>query len=209
MFFIVLESTTPISRAAIAGEYYIQMQKLLHTQPGFISEDPYAFPIHEDQQVLIAKWTDETGVYIWRKQHDYLQIQYKARHGVFDAYRLRVGPDMASSEDQRSTSGRSTTSTVNVTDLIHPTKASVADAAAELVDASVYQGEKSVLWISSWSTEMAAAGFECSLRRTARDTVHVFRVKRDHGGIERSEAPTVADAVQATTVVEEGKGASS
>ena len=224
MFFIVFESTTPISKEAIAGEYYLQMQTLLQTQPGFISEVPFASPIHPDQTVLVAKWTDETGVHIWRKQHDHLRIQYKARQGIFETYRLRVGPDSSSSseggeqeegEAQNQTKhkgrfvvlyeGPTSTSTANVTDLLDTAKGSVDDVAAELVDASVYQGEKSMLWISSWPTKEAAAGFENAICRTEGDAVHVFSVKRDYGGTDRSEAPAGADADQAASVAEDGK----
>ncbi|KAI4224739.1 MAG: hypothetical protein L6R40_008421 [Gallowayella cf. fulva] len=220
MFFVVFESTTPKSRAAVAGEYYVQMQKLLQSQPGFISEVPYASPIHDDQQVLIAKWTDEAGVLIWRNQHDHLQIQYKARNGVFDAYRLRVGPDLLPTESQAVQEtdavtkhkgqfivlyeGPLTTSTRNVSDLVNPEKGSAATL-AELVDASVYQSEKSVLWITSWPTQAAAVRFESAVQRTEGDVVPVFRVKRDYGGIDRSEAPRDADADQAASVEKGGK----
>ncbi|KAL8778938.1 MAG: hypothetical protein Q9213_007173 [Squamulea squamosa] len=226
MFFIVFESTTPGSKTAIAGEYYVQMQELLKAQPGFISETPFASPVHPDQQVLIAKWTDEKGVHIWRKQHDHLRIQYKARHGIFDAYRLRVGPDLASlneddqQEDEQGEDvtrhkgrfivlyeGPVTTSTASVTDIIDSTGESGTGAAAELVDASVYQGEESILWISSWPTRRAAAVFEKAIRRTEGDTVSTFRVKRDYGSTDRSEAPVGADADQAATVAEESKSA--
>ncbi|KAL8772276.1 MAG: hypothetical protein Q9209_002488 [Squamulea sp. 1 TL-2023] len=226
MFFIVFESTTPESKAAIAGEYYVQMQELLKTQPGFISETPFASPVHADQQVLIAKWTDEDGVHIWRKQHDHLQVQYKARQGIFGAYRLRVGPELSSfdegnqQEDEQGKhitkhkghfvvlyEGPETTSTASVTDIIDSTRGSASDAAVMLVDAAVYQGEKSMLWVSSWPTRAAAADFKKAIRRADGDTVHIFQVKRDYGDIDRSEAPVGADADQAASVAEESKSA--
>ncbi|CAO1606183.1 hypothetical protein XANCAGTX0491_009684 [Xanthoria calcicola] len=98
MFITVFECITPASEAAIGGQYYTQMQTLLRSQPGFISETPFASPIHPDKAVLIAKGETEAGVHIWRTQHEHLRIQYKARRSVFAGYRLRVGPELLSLE---------------------------------------------------------------------------------------------------------------
>ncbi|KAL8993200.1 MAG: hypothetical protein Q9169_006523 [Polycauliona sp. 2 TL-2023] len=227
MFIISFESSTPSSRLSIQSEYYTQMQSLLRTQPGFISETPFASPHHPDRAILIAKWENEAGVHIWRKQFQHLQIQYKARHGVFAGYRLRVGPELSSSsivsgaedavdeaegeEEVTKHEGRymvvyeglvSMTGTADVTDLVDSGKGNVADVVKEMVDAAVYQGEKSVLWISSWRTENAAVAFQEAVTRVEGDSVIVFRVKRDYGGMDRSEAPVGADEAQAASVVE-------
>ena len=96
------------------------------------------------------------------------------------------------------------TSTARVTDMVDDTKTAGSDVAKELVGVSVYKGEKAVLWINSWPTEAAAVAFEGVIRRTEGDTVTVFRVKRDYGGNDRSEAPAGADAAQAPSVEEMG-----
>ena len=96
----------------------------------------------------------------------------------------------------------SSTSTVRVTDLVDSATADGADVFKDLVDASVYQGEKSVLWISGWTTEAASVGFQKAIRRMEGDDVLVFRVKRDYGGVDRREAPVGADAEQAASVAE-------
>ena len=222
MFIIVFESTTPASKAAVGAQYYTQMQALLRSQPGFISETPFASPIHPDQAVLIAKWETEAGVHVWRTQHEHLRIQYKARRSVFAGYRLRVGPELSGGKkgDEEEEEGEgevtqhagrfvvlyegpvSSTSTVRVTDLLDSATTDGADVAKDLVDASVYQGEKSVLWISSWTTEAAAVGFQKAIRRMEGDDVLVFRVKRDYGAVDRGEAPVGADAEQAASIVD-------
>ena len=96
----------------------------------------------------------------------------------------------------------SSTSTVRVTDLVDSATADGADVAKDLVDASVYQGEKSVLWISAWTTEAAAVAFQKAIRRTEGDDVLVFQVKRDYGAVDRGEAPVGADAEQAASIVD-------
>ena len=94
------------------------------------------------------------------------------------------------------------TSTVRVTDLVDSATADGADVAKDLVDASVYQGEKSVLWISAWTTEAAAVGFQKAIRRMEGDDVLVFRVKRDYGAVDRGEVPVGADAEQAASIAD-------
>lgn len=54
----------------------------------------------------------------------------------------------------------SSTSTVRVTDLLDSATADGANVSKDLVDASLHQGEKSVLWFSAWLTEAAAVGFQ-------------------------------------------------
>lgn len=210
MFIIIFESTTPASRTAIQGQYYLQLETLLQTQPGFISEVPFASPHREDQAVLIAKWTDEAGVHVWRTQHQHLMIQYKARHGIFDAYRLRVGPEVsASDEDEEGDDTKqvtkhrghfvvlheapiaegTTTVSGDMSELVDPAKGAAVDVLADLVDAAVYRGDKSVLWISGWATRAAATRFEEAIRRVEGASVSVVRVVRDYGKDDRSEAP--------------------
>ena len=96
----------------------------------------------------------------------------------------------------------SSTSTVRVTDLVDSASVDGADVSKDLVDASVYQGEKTVLWISSWLTEAAAVVFQKAIRRMEGDDVLVFRVKRDYGGVDRREAPVGADAQQAASIAD-------
>ena len=94
------------------------------------------------------------------------------------------------------------TSTVRLTDLLDSATPDGADVAKDLVDTSVYQGEKAVLWISAWLTEAAAVGFQKAIRRMEGDDVLVFRVKRDYGAVDRGEAPVGADAEQAATIAD-------
>ena len=94
------------------------------------------------------------------------------------------------------------TSTERVTGLLDSATADGADVAKDLVDASVYQGEKTVLWISAWTTEAAAVGFQKAIRRMEGDDVLVFRVKRDYGAVDRGEAPVGADVEQAASIAD-------
>ncbi|KAI9800262.1 MAG: hypothetical protein M1833_003376 [Piccolia ochrophora] len=228
MFFVIFELKIPSSRTPVSTAYYTTLQKLLQTQPGFISETPFASPHSADRQVLIAQFTDEESVHRWRTEHVHLQIEKKSRDDVFDDYRLRVGPEVSSTEDEDAQKGNHVTEKTgkvvvlyerpvtqedttlpprDVTELIDPARASVADdVAASLVDTSVYQGEHHVVWISAWPSTAAATAFEASIRRKEGDVVHLVHVVRDYGRFDREEAPEGADAAQAASVSEGGGG---
>lgn len=222
MFIIIFESTTPIARSKEAVGYYTALQKLLPSQPGFISEVPYPSLHHDDQQVLIAQWEDEKGVHIWRTPHDHLIVQRNVRDHIFDAYRLRVGPEVSTANETDSTPTQervtkheghfivlyerpvATSSAGEISgdleDLIDPSKASVSGTSSHLVDVSVYKGESNLLWISAWPDKAAAYSFESSLHRRQDDTVHMVQVVRDYGKLDRSEAPKGANAAQDASV---------
>ncbi|KAL9044550.1 MAG: hypothetical protein Q9214_002319, partial [Letrouitia sp. 1 TL-2023] len=203
MFFVVFELDIPASRTPVSMEYYAKLQEILHSQAGFISEVPYASPHREGRQVLVAKFVDEASVRAWRLQHDHLMIQYHARREVFDDYRLRVGPEISRGQEGDEVSGggehvtekkgqiiclyerpvRATREAAepssvssDVVDLVDPVAQkdpSIKDVVASLVDTTVYQSEKTVLWVSGWVDKDAAVGFEHLISRTQGDSIHL------------------------------------
>ena len=229
MYFVIFELKSPTSRTSISTEYYLALQKILQTQQGFISEIPYASPHHEDRQVLVARFADEASVRHWRGQHDHLKFQYKSREALFDDYRLRVGPETSSDDEagadeehatgkkgrfvclyERPAGSEATALPLsnNVIDLVDSSaKDQSADISALLVDTTVYQGEKDVVWISSWVDKAASVRFEQSIARTHGDAVHFIQVVRDYGKYDRKEAPEDADAAQAASVSKDGEAA--
>lgn len=92
--------------------------------------------------------------------------------------------------------------TEDVRELVDSVKVLGFDAADAFVDTVVYQGGKSVVWISGWKDDLAAAGFGKVLQRVEGDSVQLVRVERDYGKNDRKEAPEDADAAQAGSVVE-------
>lgn len=92
--------------------------------------------------------------------------------------------------------------TEDVRELVDSVKVLGFDAADAFVDTVVYQGGKSVVWISGWKDDFAAAGFGKVLQRVEGDSVQLVRVERDYGKNDRKEAPEDADAAQAGSVVE-------
>ncbi|KAI4160522.1 MAG: hypothetical protein LQ342_005629 [Letrouitia transgressa] len=234
MFFIVFELNIPASRTPVSTEYYAKLQRILHTQAGFISEVPYASPHREGRQVLVAKFVDEASVRAWRLQHDHLMIQHHARREVFDDYRLRVGPEISPGQEEGKASegaehvtekkghiiclyerpipaskGTAEPSSIsgNVVDLVDPVAQkdpSLQDVVASLVDTTVYQSEQTVLWVSGWADKDAAVDFEHLISRTQGDNIHLVRVERDYGKYDRNEAPEGADVAQAASVSTQG-----
>ncbi|KAL8957490.1 MAG: hypothetical protein Q9193_005251 [Seirophora villosa] len=221
MFFVVFQYQVPASRVAIAGEYYSKLQPILHAQPGFISETPYASPYEAHKQVLIARFVDEAAETNWRLQHDHLRIEKKGREVVFDDYRLRVGPSMNQSDattlgsagkegggndrivclyERPVEDGAATPPPRSVSELIDPVKGAELDVSAALVDVEAYQSEKSVVWILGCNSASAATIFANSVRRVQDDSVELVEVKRDYGKYDRKEAPEDADAAQNASV---------
>ncbi|KAI4210633.1 MAG: hypothetical protein LQ351_006512 [Letrouitia transgressa] len=234
MFFVVFELNLPASRTPVSMEYYAKLQSILQTQAGFISEVPYASPHREGRQVLVAKFVDEASVRAWRLQHDHLIIQYHARREVFDDYRLRVGPSTSLDREEGEVSEGAEHVTrkkghiiclyerpilaaedtadpssipSNVVDLVDreaQKDPSLKDVIASLVDTTVYQSEKTMLWISGWVDKDAAVGFGHLVSRTQGDSIQLVRVERDYGKYDRNEAPEGADAAQAASVPAQG-----
>ncbi|KAL8942669.1 MAG: hypothetical protein Q9216_001523 [Gyalolechia sp. 2 TL-2023] len=219
IFFVIFQLQIPPSRVATSGAYYAQLQPILHAQPGFLSEIPYASPTAEGKQVLIARFVDEAAEMAWRLQHDHLQIQRKGREDVFDDYRLRVGGevwlDEAGSSDNAGMGGGKELRIValyerpvvegrgervspagGLGDLIDPEKVGEVDVAGGLADLDVYQGEKSFVWICGWKSLAAAVGFSKAVKRVESDGLIFLEVKRDYGRFERKEAPAGADEAQ-------------
>ena len=223
MYFVILESTVPKSRTAISAAYYTNMQKLLHAQPGFISEVPFGSPFDEERQTLVSKWVDGSSVRKWRLQHDHLKIEKKGRETVFGDYRLRAGPKLLS--DGEEDEGNEMTSTHKqghfmvlyeqpiagimtplsheITALLDDAKFDVSAVTTRLIDVAVHQGEQTALWVSGWPTKAAAVEFESSLRRVPGDEIHIIRVARDYGKNDRAEAPEGADEAQAAAALED------
>ncbi|KAL9612978.1 MAG: hypothetical protein Q9167_002455 [Letrouitia subvulpina] len=231
MFFVIFELNIPASLTPVSTEYYMKLQNILPSQAGFISEVPYASPHHEGRQALVAKFVDEASVRAWRLQHDHLMMQYHARREVFDDYRLRVGPEISLGQEggevkegrehvtekkghviclyerpMQATGETAEPSSLsnNVVDLVDPMAQKdplLKDVVASLVDTTVYQSEKTVLWVSGWVDKDAAVGFEQLISRTHGDSIHIVRVERDYGKHDRNEAPEGADAAQAASVL--------
>lgn len=72
-------------------------------------------------------------------------------------------------------------------------------AAASLIDAATYRGDK-MLKITSWNDSTSAKGLRDATPRVLGGSLHVIRVRRDYGKYCREEAPRDADEAQAAAV---------
>lgn len=232
MYLILFQLSAPASKGAIIAKYYTQLATLLPVQPGFISTTSLTSPHDPTQHLEYAKWKDESGVHVWRTQHDHLQIQKKAREGLFSDYRLRTGYEVGlgdggigakvdEEEDADATLGRvtkheeayalvyerpaekeSSTPSEDVMTLVDPGKSLQEGVKQGLVDSTVFQSEHLIVWLSGWRTKAAVVGFLGSVVGVDGDAVHLVRVKRDYGISDRSEAPAGADEAQDASVRE-------
>ena len=207
MFFVIFESTVPPTATKISNTYYTTLQPLLRSQPGFLSEVPFASNSDPDCQLVLATFIDEDAEHRWRIQPTHLRIQQKARKTVFSWYRVRVGPNIGGEERkeekeegaktgqgqvmvlyQRSLPTEKGKAPEDVRSLVDPNV--VSDViSTDLNDSAIYQGADSILWLSSWRNDAAAIKFEKSIRRTAGDSVQRVRIVRDYGKFDRKEAP--------------------
>lgn len=225
MMFVNFELTVPEDRTAITSQYYAAMQALVKKQSGFISEVPFMSPVYKGQQLLLVRFVDEDSVRSWRLQMDHLRIQKKARETIFDAYRLRVGPELlekdCNNEEDEITTGHpgpymvvyqypknggiEPPATGKLSDIIDPKKISVENVLKGLVDNAIYHGAENVLWLTAWSSKTAATKFKDSIRGVNGQVVHVIKVARDYGKFDRKEAPKGADEAQDACIAACGK----
>lgn len=82
----------------MAGAHCTKIAPFLSDQEGFIPETGFISPHNEEKHLTYAKCEGEAAAQRWRMNSEHLRIQHKARHGVFEDFRLRCGSDFTDQE---------------------------------------------------------------------------------------------------------------
>lgn len=199
MYYVIFEGTVPDDKLAVSEQYYKTLLPELQKVSGFIEETGFGSPHTPSKSVTISLWEDEAAVRRWRNESTHLRIQQKASTGVFESYRIRLGPALASDQDYNMALSGAGQCVVlyqrekhegflndDITSLVGDSPA--LEVKEALLDCSVYQASQA-LWVSSWHSEAAACRFEKLIRRTPGDAIQRFRVLRDYGKFDRKDAP--------------------
>ena len=187
-------------KAAIAGEYYKMLLPELHKIPGFINETPLGSPSNPDKAVEVAAFENEEAIKRWRNESNHLRIQGKASHGVYESYRIRIGPTV--DDDHNESVGLADEHQYIILYQCDKPDGSLNSDASSLIstgapteikeyllDSSVYHASQAV-WISTWSSGFAASKFERLIDRVPGDIVKRIRVMRDYTKVHRKDAPS-------------------
>jgi heme-degrading monooxygenase HmoA len=166
MYYAIFEGTEAEGKAAVPEQYYKTLSSILSEIQGFISENGFESPHVARLGALVSVWEDVDAISRWRNEMTHLRIQQKASHGIYQDYRVRIGPELDPDSSNPSTDEASQivvlyyrdnfekTPEDNITSLIDSTTAT--ELQSELLDSSVYLGSQT-LWISSWQSEAAAS----------------------------------------------------
>jgi heme-degrading monooxygenase HmoA len=202
MYYVIFQGTEKEGKAAVSEQYYNTLVPLVNNSPGFINETGFAAVHKERLTVLVATFEDEDALKRWRNEPTHVRIQGKAAQGIYEAYRIRVGPLLESvSQQAKQNEGEvehcillfyrnsfEGTPADSITSLID-TDPAANEISDELLDSSVYQGPR-ILWISAWKSEAAASRFEKLIPRTSGDEAKFILVKRDYSKVSRGDAPS-------------------
>lgn len=199
MYYVIFEATAPEDKLAVAEQYYKTLVPKLQKISGFIEETSFGSPHASGKGVTISTWEDEAAISRWRNESTHLRIQQEASNGVFQDYRIRMGPALESTRKSDSASSEAGqcvmlyyrekdegTSLEDITSLVDVSAAQ--EVKGDLLDCSVYLASQNV-WISSWRSEAAAIKFEKLIPRTPDDAVRRVLVVRDYTKFDRKDAP--------------------
>ena len=198
---VVFQGTVVPQYASLSERFYTLLLPLLHASPGFIEETGFASTTNPNGQVLLAKFKDAESINTWRVEPTHLRVERTGREKVFEEYRIRIGPCAEEARQETegqvvmlyqrphavaavgSGDGKTATYIKELLDreLLEDT------VLGELNDESVYQSEKTVLWISSWKSDAAAVKIETALQRVEGDTVQRVKVERDYTKVDRRD----------------------
>lgn len=198
MYYAIFEGTEAEGKAAVSEQYYKTLSPILSKIRGFVSENGFGSPHIARLGALVSVWEDVDAISRWRNETTHLRIQQKASHGIYQDYRIRIGPevDLDSSDPSSDKASQivllyhretfENTPEDNVTSLID--SAAATELQSELLDSSVYLGPHT-LWISSWQSEAAASTFANLLPRSQGSEVKLIAVERDYTKSNRKDAP--------------------
>ena len=149
--------------------------------------------------VNIGKWDNSDAVKMWRNEESHLRFQRKASKGVYESYRLRLGPASYSASIPETNAVEPKQHMVlyyretaqgtpmdDVTSLLED--ATAAEMKPDVIDSSVFHGPQT-LWISAWRSKEAAEKFEKVLPRVSGDFPLHLRIERDYSKVNRADAP--------------------
>ena len=201
MYYVISESVVPANRASIAESYYNTLVPEIHKISGFVSEQELQSPTTTEKSVTISYWEDEAAIKRWRNETTHLRIPKKASAGVFESYRIRVGPVVVQEEDKEDVSSGQEHFIVfyqrdKAEEDLTDNNASLigSDAASQvkenLLDSAVYRASQAV-WISAWRSKAAAREFERSIHRVPGNSVKRIQVLRDYTKADRKDAPNL------------------
>ncbi|KAK4621901.1 hypothetical protein CLAFUR4_07525 [Fulvia fulva] len=209
-FIVIFEATFPASKNAVAGAHCTKIAPFLSDQEGFIPETGFISPHNEEKHLTYAKCEGEAAAQRWRMNSEHLRIQHKARHGVFEDFRLRCGSDFTDQELLTPTEQSGQYMVVYEELMSDATKEGGLEASAierlsisgatdifnDASEITAYQGEKSIVWLMPFQSKEAAVKCMASqafgkLQHTP-DAVRLMRIMRDYGKSNRKEAPAGA-----------------
>jgi heme-degrading monooxygenase HmoA len=201
---VIFQGTVDPQFNALSERFYALLLPLLQASPGFISETPFESTTVPNGQVLLAQFVDAEAVNTWRVQKTHLRVERTGREKVFEGYRIRVGEDVgdeSKGDEEKKGEGQVVVLYQRFTPLDEGKN--VPNGVKELVDLknagerlwdslndeAMYQSEKTMLWLSGWTDDKAAAAFEGAIERVEGDSVQRVRIVRDYGKEDRDEIP--------------------
>lgn len=196
MYYVLFEASPFDGKEKLGAQYYKSLLPHLHKIVGF-HEDTFRLSPHRKRTANIAIFDDVDAAWRWRNQENHLRMQSKGSDGVYESYRIRLGPEVG--EDDRGDKSKTRhyltlfyrgdvegTPPDNVTEVLKEGRAS--ELKDEVVDSFVFQGDQTV-WITTWGSEDAAIKFEKSAKSLANGNVVRIRVERDYTKTDRKDAP--------------------
>lgn len=196
--FVTFEGIQPISTGPVAEGYFNSLLPHLLQSPGYESFAYYAHITDATRGLLVATFKDEEAIRVWQRQSAHLDIQRKARAHVYDDYRIRIGGEVATGENERLADIASEPAVLlyklpvtgdeddNLAMDVIPRTENEA-----ITDERVYRDDAAgaKISISGWASTSAALDFAKAIPCESGIDIHVFHVERDYTKLKREDAP--------------------
>lgn len=196
MYYALFENMPFEGKEKVAQQYYMSLLPKLEQFKGHgFHEDNFNASPHGRNAVNVAIWDDADAVRRWREQEDHLRLQKKSFDTVWEAFRIRLGPEVTEADSSSEArhyltllyrSNVDGTPPNDVTEVIEAESAS--QLKSEVLDSAVFQGPSTV-WITAWRSKDAAMRFAKSVESSSGDKVVRIRIDRDYTKTERNDAP--------------------
>lgn len=197
MYYSIFEGLPHEDKVETAVRYYKFLLPKVQAIEGFRGDNFYASPHVANKSVNVGEWDDSDSVRRWRNENNHLNSQSKASHGVYDSYRLRLGPAISEGSNDESAHLRhfmtllyqdkvDGTPSDDVTSLLDGQDAS--SLKDSMIDSVVYEGQRT-LWITGWRSQEAAMKFQKALSGVLPGNIVRLRIERDYTKTDRKDAP--------------------
>ncbi|KAG8623050.1 hypothetical protein KVT40_008026 [Elsinoe batatas] len=201
VFFVLFTATVREDQSTLSDQYYSTLQPIVQRIEGFVDETPFADPSRANGQLLLSRFNDEGAIARWRNSPTHLRIMRRARHDIFEDFRVTIGTDLpdASAEadqDARMIVVHQTPSTeISSTDTEQAAPASVMTD-RQLKASESFIGASPALKVWRLKNKADVQHLETSLARVPNDSVYKIHVVREYSKNERKEAPVGIDEAE-------------